>query len=193
MTEISSENKVLAKKILEAVGGNPKITKYWNEDESQCVDIFSSIDHPVQGVVTFSTIGLSDYPLSFRGEEYPVRIEIIGCGIRSNGLFPNLIVTASFHVISDSWFCSPGVIYPDIVSTYYANIDLKHLYFTTPFFWQDSLSVVDLGTKKVAFVLAMPISERERRYVVGNSPVDFEKILEQEKVDIFDLNRSSVI
>ena len=76
---------------------------------------------------------------------------------------------------------------------YYPDVSMKHLYFTAPFIWEDSLSAIELKTKKVAFLLGVPISEQEKDYAVENSPHDLEAILEKENIDIFDLHRESVL
>jgi hypothetical protein len=39
------------------------------------------------------------------------------------------------------------------VLMYYPDYAMKHLYFTTPFLWEDSLSTMDMSSKKVSFLL----------------------------------------
>ncbi|MEO0826951.1 MAG: suppressor of fused domain protein [Cyanobacteria bacterium J06635_15] len=193
MKKVSDENRAIAKKVAAAVGGNPSVTRFWDEDEGHYIDLLLSENRPIHGVTTVASVGLSDVPLYFRGEEHPVRVEILGCCRSQDDLFPNMISTASFCIVKDHWFCCPGVIYPDVVSMYYPEISMRHLFFSAPFLWEDALSVIEMTTKKVTFLLCVPISENERRYAVENSSSDLEKIFERENIDIFDLRRKSVI
>ena len=193
MAQVSNENKAIAKKIVAAVGGNPSVTRFWDENESHYIDLLALENKPVGGVTTVASLGLSDTPLLFQDKEYPVRVEILGCCSSQEDLFPNMISTASFCIIKDCWFCAPGIIFTDIVSMYYPDRSVKHMYFTSPFLWEDSLSVMNLDTKKVTFLLGVPISERERIYAEENSPRDLEHAFERESIDIFNLNRESVI
>lgn len=194
MTQVSAENKTIAKTIVTAVGGTPEVTRFWDEEKRYYIDLLSLQNQPTNGVMTVASLGVSDTPLYLHDKEYPVRIEMLGCcGSKQAELFPNLVATASFYIIRNHWFCAPGIIYPDIISMYYPDSPMKHLYFTTPFLWEDSLSVTELVTKKVAFLLIVPVSESERCFAVENSPRDLENIFERENIDIFDLYRKSVL
>jgi hypothetical protein len=193
MTKASDENKAIAKKIVAIVGGNPSVTRYWDEDESHSVDLLFLENRPTNGVITVTSLGLSDSPLYFRDEEYPVRVEILGCCGIQKELFPNLIATMAFYIIKNHWFCAPGVIYPDVISMYYPDSHMKHIFFTTPFLWEDNLSALEFSSKKVAFLLAVPISEKEKLYATEHSPRELERIFEHENIDIFNLDRESVL
>ncbi|MBZ9617596.1 hypothetical protein [Clostridium estertheticum] len=56
-------NKIIAKKELEVIGGKPKVFRYWDEKKKKSVDIMSCIDRPSIGVISFATIGLSEYDI----------------------------------------------------------------------------------------------------------------------------------
>jgi hypothetical protein len=152
------------------------------------------------GVTAFSTLGLSDHPLYKDGEEYPARLEIVGaciskyaaaCTKRRQG-FDNAISTAAFCIIDSQWFCNPGAIFPDAVAMYKLSKTMRHLFFVPPFLWEDDLKTVDLGKKKVSFLLATPISEAEYVFAQQNGSDALEEEFECENIDIFDLNRKSV-
>jgi antitoxin YqcF len=193
VTNVSHDNKTIAKQIVAAVGGNPSVKKFWDEENNHHIDLLLLADRPTSGVTTVSSIGLSDTPLYFKNKEYPTRVEILGCCESKEELFPNIISTASFSIIKDGWFCAPGIIYPDIISMYYPGYSMKHLYFTTPFLWEDSLPTIELPTKKISFLLAVPISEEERSYAVEHSVAELESSFEKNNIDIFNLRRTSTI
>ena len=70
---------------------------------------------------------------------------------------------------------------------------MKHLFFTSPSLWQDNLETLDLETKKVAWLMAVPISEAERQYKEANGADALEDLFEEHQVDILDLTRKSVV
>lgn len=81
MTEVSDSSKAVAKTAAAAFGGKPKVTRFWDDDHHNSVDILSCEDGPQKGVTAYSTVGLSDWPLYYGDEEYHTRLEMVGaCG-----------------------------------------------------------------------------------------------------------------
>jgi len=64
---------------------------------------------------------------------------------------------------------------------------------TAPFLWENELKTLDCGTKKVTWLLAIPISELECRYLREHSDEAFERLLEEHDADVFDPERPSVV
>lgn len=193
------ENKTLARTVARVFGGSPRVTRFWDDNHKSWVDILACSDHR-PGVTAFSTLGLSDHPLYKDGAEYPARLEIVGacvskfaaaCTRRHQG-FDNAISTAAFCIINSRWFCYPGAIFPDVVAMYKLSKTMKHLLFVPPFLWEDDLKTLDLGKKKVSFLLAAPISEAEYVFAQQKGSDLLEEVFERTNIDIFDLNRKSV-
>jgi hypothetical protein len=82
---------------------------------------------------------------------------------------------------------------PDYVREYYTKTTVPHLYFTAPFLWEDALTTQCYDSKKVSWLLVMPISDGELQYLRQHGDALLEELLEQRQIDICDLNRSSVI
>jgi hypothetical protein len=59
----SESNKIVAKTAVNAFGGTPRVTRFWDDDHVSSVDILSCEDGPQKGVTAYPTIGLSDWPL----------------------------------------------------------------------------------------------------------------------------------
>lgn len=191
MTDISNENKIIAKLLAEAFGGKPTVRRFWDEKEKQHIDILSSIDQPENGVTSYSTIGLSDTPLLKDGTEYPVRIEIIGaCGNVFSG-FDNALATSAFCIIISKWFCYPGAIFPNVLSMY-KDTSMKHFMFVPPFLWEEYLKTMVIGNKKIAWLLAVPISDEEKYYAEENGADSLEQAFVENQIDIYDLERKSI-
>lgn len=53
---VTKANKIIARTALEAFGGNPSVSKYWDENNVSNVDILSTIDRPYEGVTSHSTL-----------------------------------------------------------------------------------------------------------------------------------------
>lgn len=59
---ISNENKVIAKFALQAFGGKPNVSKYWDDENVSSVDLLTAV-RPDEDIVSYSTIGLSDHSI----------------------------------------------------------------------------------------------------------------------------------
>lgn len=171
----------------------PPISRYWDENEKNSVYILAAADRPQRGVTSYATIGLSDHPLMFKGREFSTRVELVGaCGSAFAG-FANILSTAAFCVINSEWFCAPGIIFPDIVSMYKASNTLSDIYFAHPFLWDERLKSTVIGDRQVAWLLAVPVSKEETAYAQSYGPERLEALFEEKNVDIYDLNRASVV
>jgi antitoxin YqcF len=198
---VSDKNKTIARAALEAFGGKPKpeVSRYWDEKNESFVDILVCQDRPDKGVHSVSTIGLSDHPLfeggrEYRdGEGYLVRPEIVGACYKEVKEFPNILATAAFYVINSKWFCAPGAIFPNMVKMYLPRVRTKHLMFYPPVLWEESLKTIQFDELKVAWLMAVPISESEYRFAIDNTLHELEGLLAEHEIDVFDLNRKSVV
>jgi len=193
MAEVSADNKLLARHAVKALGGKPRVISYWDDPHERSVDIAICQNAPSRGLTSYSTVNLSDSPLMQKGREYPVRIELVGaCDIEVEE-FANVLSTAAFFVMKDKWFCRPGVVFETLVSMYKLSETMEHLYFTAPSQWSELNTTLELATKKVTWLWAIPISEAESRYIADNGDDEFESLLEKADGDVFDINRPSIV
>lgn len=187
------ENKHLARLALGAFGGKPVVTEYFSDDRQLAVDVLACSDRPQPGTTSYATLGLSDHPMRQDGDEFPVRLELVAACDSDADWFPNVISTAAFHIMRTGWLCAPGVVLQNIVHMYDQSLALRHLYFTAPSPWQGHLETVQLETKKVAWLLGVPISEAEYQFLKKLGDEKFEDLLEHRGVEIFDINRPSLL
>lgn len=193
MSSITKDNKTIAMAVAKVFGGEPNVQRFWDDGDKNCVDILKCIDKPEEGVTSYATIGLSDAPLYKEGSEYPVRLELVGaCGSRFEG-FDNAIATAAFCIINSKWFCYPGAIFNDVLSMYKMSPSMRHFFFVPPFLWEESLKTMTISKKSVAWLLAVPISDEERAYAEERGADALENLFEEKQIDIFDLERQSVV
>ena len=53
---VTQENKVIARTVLGAFGGKPKITKYQDNNKNSSIDILSVSDQPQEDITSYSTL-----------------------------------------------------------------------------------------------------------------------------------------
>jgi hypothetical protein len=176
-----------------AFGGTPRFTEYTENALHFEVDILSCADRPVPGVTSYSTVGLSGHPMIGPDGEFPVRLELAGACESDVDRYPDLLADAAFWVVRTGGVYYPGAVILNGVSRHIASVTMQHLYLTTPFLWQDRLKTLDCGSIRVSWLLAVPISESERSYLIQRGLSALEDLLEEHEVDIFDLNRSPVV
>lgn len=192
----TDENKMLAKFMRNVFGGHPntRVVNYLNSDDSINIPLLICPEHPRENLTTYATIGLSDYPMydDCEEEEFPVRLEIISVGNSNIDWFPNILATCAFYLMQEGWLYSPGSVLKNIANTYESDIQFKHIYFTNPFLWEE-LKVLELETKKIAWLLCILISDSECNYREQNGSEKFENLLQEKGADVFNLERDSVL
>jgi hypothetical protein len=62
---------------------------------------------------------------------------------------------------------------------------MRHFLFVPPFLWEDHLNTLDLDGRKVAWLLAVPISEDERAFAEANGSEKLEELFADRQIGIF--------
>lgn len=187
---VSQENKLLARYVAEAFGGTPHVREYVHDTEPVAVDILWCADRPQRAVTSYSTIGLSDQPIPWGEGQFPLRIELAGACASREAAFPNILSSAAFRMLRTGAIYHPGAAIEGYVRMYVPSTSVPNLYFTAPFPW-DRLQTFDAGTKRVTWLLAVPISDAERAYLKDHGEQSLERLFEERQIDIFDLHRPS--
>jgi hypothetical protein len=189
---VSNEKKIIAKTALEAFGGKSSVMKYWDEKKENSIDILASIDRSHSGVTSYSTIGLNEYSIGYISKETPLVVEIVGACAANLDSFPNILASCAFNIINTKFKCYPGAIFENVIELYISDNSMKHILFTTPFLWDDRLKTIQLPDKKVAWLLAIPISEEEFKYAKEKGTEALEELFEENQIDVFNIKRKSV-
>jgi hypothetical protein len=190
---ISPENRRIARQLAAVFGGTPHVGEYRNTTDTLSVDIFSCRDRPVGGVTSYSTIRLSDHPMPWGEGEFPARLELAGACVSTVTSFPNLLASAAFHIVQSHAVYHPGAVIPDLARQTQGSSTLPHVYLTAPFLWGDALNMLDCGTKSVAWLLAMPISESEYAFLQAHGDRAFERALQEQNTDFCNPDRAPVV
>jgi hypothetical protein len=64
--------------------------------------------------------------------------------------------------------------------------------FFPPFLWED-LKTMEFDGVKVAWLMAIPISESEYQFAIENTTDKLGELFEENDIDYFDLNRKPVV
>lgn len=195
-TKESQINISLARAIATALGIQPKVYPYYDDDKSNSIDILECTDPLNHQNRFYCTIGLSDIPVIIFDEEQNFGVEVLLVAQKENSFAGNLLSTASFFIGKDNWEARPGAVFNNLISLYDTTLEMKHIYFTEPFFWQDKLEELSakIEEKNVLFLLAVPISENELQYKEENGDEALEALLFSENtIDLSDFKRKSVL
>ncbi|HIE1652951.1 suppressor of fused domain protein [Burkholderia cenocepacia] len=190
---ISAGRKAVGRHALSVFDGMPKVQEYLHDDLPMAVDVLSVADSPDPDLVSYSTIGLFETALG--GEtELGTRVELCGAMPADIEHWPNVLAFAAFALMRSRWAVMPGGVLEGYVAECYGDTLVPHLYLTAPFLWNDGhFKQLDLESgEKVNWLQGIPISDAELEILRTRGDSEFEDLLEQADVDVFDLYRSSL-
>lgn len=190
---VTPERKEIARAAAKAFGGKPQVFEFEYEFTNNKIGILQSPDSPVDGVTSYATVGLSDFPLLKDNQDYGSRLELLGACATTTDQFANIIASAAACIHHRGWFCAPGIIFPDVIKEYYPDISMRHLLFVPPFLWNDSPSTLSIESRAVAWLQAVPISDNELNHAKSHGPKVLEDIFMKEQIDVYNIERSSVL
>lgn len=186
----SEENKTLFKYLEIMFGKLLKIDEYQDGVQESTIVIVKASDVPHRGVITYSTIGLSDASIGLMVEGIPLGVEIV-LSARSNYEFAeNILSTCAFNIINLKMTCKPEAIYRDVVEMYRPDLEMKHIFLADPFLWP--LRSHKFSSKIATWLFAVPISEKEFGFAEKNGGSALAKSFEKHQIDVFNLHRKSI-
>ena len=95
--------------------------------------------------------------------------------------------------MKNRWLAAPGVVFPGLVNECGVASPLEHLMWAPPFPWEELGPVQVPGEVAVHWLLAVPISERERVFLVNHRFDALEQLFTERDVAYFDLSRPSLL
>lgn len=188
---VTEENKALAVYLRSVIGGRPSVTKFWDDAHLSSIDIMCVENAPDEGVSTVATLGLSDTAIGLEADGKPLRVELLMSYRTSQGDGENILSTCAFNVINSSMAINPGTIFPRVLELYRPHSQMVHIMFSSPYLWD--LRAQDFAAKKVAWLVAIPISDAEYELARSEGSDALENLLEQHSADVFNLDRQSLL
>ena len=151
----------------------------------------SSSDRPYHGVKSYATIGLSECDIGLFSNDKRLRVELLGACDEKEELFANILATTAFEIMGKKQ-CTYGDVIQNVISEYIIDSEMKHVYLMNPFLWNE-FETLEFRELCVAWLLIIPISEQEKEYAIINGWEALEDKFEAVDIDIFNLNRKSII
>ncbi|RZM03126.1 MAG: hypothetical protein EOO88_56710, partial [Pedobacter sp.] len=122
MKELSKENIKLAQDVAKAIGIEPNVYPFYDNDRSHELDILNLVDPIDKNVSIHCTIGLSDYENLVGGKNIPV--ELLMTGYKKFDKVKNILSTCGFYIIKDKFECRPGSVFMRMIEFYYKDKDM---------------------------------------------------------------------
>jgi hypothetical protein len=138
----------------------PTIMAYRDDTEEYAVDIYRYPNEVAPGVTTLGTIGLAEATID---KELPnddeLRVEFIGaCDQDWADVYALALSSCAFNIMIHGYSCEPGAVYPDVLSQYDSELNMKHMLFQPLFMWE--IPNLDLDGMVVTWLSPIPISIR---------------------------------
>lgn len=150
-------------------------------------------DQPFEGIHTFSTIGMSNYPLQSKGQNY--NIELLFCALpkfNSDDILSFLLSFSEFLVNQGRAPLRGEYIGPSEPLT--LETKMNSVYFSLPAFWEEEFQVIKNEKTTTIFIWLIPLYEEEATFIKDHSWTAFEDLLEKKEVaNFWDLQRASFV
>ncbi len=194
-TPIPATGRAAASAAIEAFGGDlhggkPVIRRHPASDGRGNIDVLTCLERPVPGQACYSTLGLLWVPNFL--DDQDVRVELGGVASIADQPeigFAYLLADAAFQVLNDGWLAAPGVIFPDLVRNRQLSRTMEHVIWAPPFPWPQLGSVAVGDGLDVHWLMAVPISESERQFVLKHGFDEFESLMAKHDVEYWNLGR----
>lgn len=175
-------------KLLHQRNGGGVVATFGDPTQGAAVPIYYARN---AGGAFAATLGLMDTSQTPPTEK-PIWSELMLVRRGADETVCNLLATAALYILKDGWRVAPGVIFESLVSMYYPDTRLPHLYFTVPSMF-DGMERVELGERTLHPLIGFPISERESQLARTDRGDALESLWESKATDVMDWNRPSVL
>ncbi len=192
MFSVSQDDKTIARTVAEIFGNKPSVSRYWDNDHKSHVDLLVCQDTPTKNANSYATVTLSNFQIGVI-DGIPLGVELVAACEKRFIDMPNIVASCAFNIVNSGYSCKPGAIFPNVIKAYNSQVTMKHILFVTPFLWDRSFTTITLASKKTAWLMLVPISDTELDYAERMSSDKLEDIFQEKQINVFDINRKSVI
>lgn len=175
------------------LGGKLQVTRFGDDDERTVIDVLRLMDVPEVGLTTYSTVGLSDTPVTSTKALRSIRVELLGICDSAMQKFANILSTAAFSILKSKWPVFPGNVFPNVVTMYGVSKTMHHLFLAPPVPWDKELGSRVIGRRTVHWLGVYPISDAEYRHAMDFGSDALDELLAKHKVQYADLGRRSLV
>jgi len=186
----SSDTKLVARHAISTFGTPPSVWRFACTREDFSLDIGGCADRPTAGVVSYTTIGLSDCDLA-TGPEPSAHVELAAACAADRPLFPNILAAAAMLLMRQQKEVKPGDSIRDVVAEFYPRASVSHLYLTQPFLWGERLQTLCGEAKTISWLLAVPVTNGELLCLETQGDEGLEQLYRQRRIDMYSLGRAT--
>ncbi len=185
--------RAVAHRYREVVGGEPRVTRHWNDDESVWVDIFSAADRPQPGVTTWATLGMSRFDADYEvADGRDMRVELVGEVDSAVTTFGHMLTSCALNLVGGGYGLELDTVYPDIVRQYEPDVSTAHMLLTGVFSFE-GLDEIEGDDEVLVFLQAVPITDDEFAFARRHDAEDLADLLARVRPNLLDLDRPSVV
>ena len=148
-------------------------------------------DIPQAAVTSYATIGLSNSQYRTTDDNLPLGVEILGACGSSFELFPNVLSSIYFQVISGQE-CAPNSVFRNVVASNNASKTMSHVLLVDPFVWSKSLPNLRFKDKTVSWLQSVPMSDGELTFFEENGLEALHDLFSERQIDVYNLDREPV-
>lgn len=173
-----------------AFGAETKVVRFGDDDGVSDCFVVSGANCPVEGVTSYSSVGLSRTAQRVGSAE--VKVEVVAACASDTPHIDNLVASCVFESVKNRTSIIYGAQIPDIVDQYGISRTLRHVTFVAPFLWH-GLGKLEVDGQIIHCLLMLPISDAEQAYLKRHGIESLEALFDEAQIDIYDINRSSVL
>jgi len=183
---------------LEAILGEPVSLTTGKDGQGEDLPfaIAEFADQPVEGAVSFVTVGLSDFLLKQENgpeNSQDARHELVFCTYRE---------MAHDDILSLMWLIANDVKdrreaitlgeVQDLAEPVVPGSPLSAIFYYDPIYFPEPLAILETVQPPVVFAWMIPITAGEMRFIADNGPEAFNRLLADQDPDLMDLKREGL-
>lgn len=195
--EVSESEKAIARHLQAVFGVRPQVVVHRTaDDEPLSVAIAHVADYPVEGLVTLSTIGVSNAAMVGEdgGDCDPARVEFIASCVRGQEAdMAEALFRAAIFVGKLKGVAGPGVFLYDLFGAFRDKTPMAHGFLTSPFAYGGLDDEATFAGRPVAWLQVIPTATGEMAYAQQASGDALEALFEARNVEWESLDRAPVI
>lgn len=156
--------------------------------------ILRAPDCPVEGITSYSSVGLSSVPQRVGDRAVPV--ELIGACASDVPTFGDVIASCVVtRTVTGANFVY-GTLIEELRTLRSISTTLRHVTLVAPFLWDSfggGIAKDRVGKSDVYWLMVLPISDAERDFLRNSGIEALEELFEEAEIDVFDINRPSAV
>lgn len=191
MPEPVDFERSVARAIAKRFGTEVAAARYHDDDEKVSLVVVRGRDCPVEGVTSYGTSGLHRVLTPSANGEM-LQCELVAACASVTPEIDNCVSSCVIEVLKNGGVISYGTYIENLVQQYAISETMAHVTFVSPFLWDD-MNVLEVEGSKIYILMMVPISDAELDYLRENGIDALERMFTEHDIDIFDINRESVV